>query len=1014
MGRYKRVFMVFSGLIALLIVVALLALKFLPETEFIRINVQDHLRRITGQQVSVGSISVSPSYTGVLNLKVRGIAVASEQGKLLLSADELILSPEIIPFFRKEISVESVTVRGLRATVRRSHDGTITTAFIPMPVSSPPPEGGARPESGTKPEVVPESDLKPDKQVKWSIDSVYLKDSRIDWVDQHALPGQDVQVSLKNLSATLVRTKPDRKVSVKAVAELCCGSGKPRPVEAHGTVIPAADLNGLDGAVIDFTANSISLKPLDVYLPPWLNSDMNVESVAASLNWDKGSEAKIRLSTALKSEARTAAQLNVRADLVAADGFSEIESVRVNAETDGFPLSFLTSSLPEKIPLDTRSGILKATIQANWKKGRNWSADANLNLEDLVPAGNLKGLASKVRIWTQAKLEPDLLLIESMEISESNRIASLSGSLTCPFSDERLLDLQGEFSFRPEWLKNFGMSLPKGFTVSGAIPVRGNVRGKTESVWIDLKADLTATELHWSPHFEKAHGNKGLIAIRGNFLPFKEQKNVEPAIISLGMAGVNLRVNPKGKWLPGKYLSLESKIFLKGNKVDFKEGILTLRRGSEPGDILSVRADLTDVGSPAPNFDGTGTLILDGEIVSLLSGNQSDVTLKGSAPLKAKVSGTSAALTWSMAVPLTHLDVAVGRSFRKPGGLAGAFKASGKSAGQELELSSAQLTLPGVVLNGKGKLRDRNGHFGEIQLDLAKSELKELLKLIPSDGDLKLSGPLEASIVLKKPAEEIDLHGVVRLLSVDYRPPNAGWTVENIKGLIEPRGNSVEIPELAGSIRGAIEAPVKVKGSLKDVRSSESVHGNLSVTMDAGKIRADRLRNTLDKVSLLIGTILEPQKQAQKSKLLEFKSLTADLKIAGGNVRTDNLCLKGEEVNAGLIGSARLSPMNLDLLAGIKTYTVAGSALGKIPAVKELVKKHEDLLKITGLDKELKRLGIEGGSEGTKPEASTQPAKTPVTVILKVRGPASNPEVSPVLENTLSKEVLSRLQGLMN
>ncbi len=1013
MGRFKRVLVIFSCLTALLIIAALLALKFLPETEFIRSNVQEHLHRITGQQVSVGSISVSPSYTGVLNLKVQGIAVATAQGKLLLSADELILSPEIIPFFSKEISVESVTIRGLRATARRSPDGAITTAFIPLPVSAPDVGNGAPTKSDSAPEIR-ESDRKPEKRIKWSIDSIYLKDSRIDWVDQSALPGQDVQISLKNLSASLIKSKSDQVVNVKAETELSSVKGKSKPVVIHGTLTPAADLNGLDGAAIDVIANSISLKPFDVYLPSWMNSDMAVESLTASLNWQKGSEAKVSLKTALKSETRTAAQLNVNADLVAADVLSEIESVRVNAETDGFPVSFLTAALPEKFPLDTRSGVLKATIQANWKKGKDWSADANLNLEDVIPAGSFKGLASKVRIWTQARLEPELLAIESMEISESARIASVSGTLTRPFSDSRLLDLQGELSIRPQWLKNLGINLPKEFTVNGEIPVRGNVRGKPENVWIDLKADLTAAELQWSPYFEKPHGNKGTLAIKGHFFPFKEQKNVEPGIVSLGMAGVNLRASSKGKWFPKKYLSLESKFFLKANRIDFKEGVLTLRRGSEPGDIVSIRTDVTEVGSPAPHFDGTGAVNMDGEIVSLLSGNQPEIVLKGSAPVKVKFSGTPASLVWSMAVPITHLDLAFGQSFRKPGGMAGSFKASGKSAGQELDLSSAQLILPGIVLNGKGKLKDGNGNFGDVHLDLAKSELKEILKLFPTSGDLRLSGPLEASISLKKPADEIVPDGVIKLIAVDYRPPNAGWTVEKVKGVVELRGNAAEIPELTGNLHGAIEAPIKVKGSLKDLKSVESLHGNLSLAMDSGKIRADRLKNTLDKVNLLIGTILQPQDQAQKSKLLEFKSLTADLQITGGNVRTDNLTLKGEEVNAGIMGSARLNSVNLDLLAGIKTYTAAASAIGKIPAVKELVKKHEGLLKMTGLDKELKRIGIEGGSEEPKPESETPPAKTPVTVILKVRGPVTSPEVTPVLENTLSKETLRRLQTLMN
>lgn len=1015
MGRYKRALVVVSALIALLIVAALLALRFLPETEFIRYNVQEHLHRITGQQVSVGSISVSPSYAWGLNLKVRGIAVASTQGKLLLSADELILSPEIIPFFRKEISIESVTISGLRATIRRCPDGTMSIPFIPLPVSSPTPERATLTSTVGGEELGPEPGRQPEKQVKWSIASVYLKDSRIDWVDQRAFPGGEVQVSLKNLSASLVGKKSDRKVNVRADAELTSGTEKPSHVTLHGVVTPDADLAGLEGAVIDARLNTFSLRPFDVYLPPKVSSDIAVESTTASLTWEKGSEAKVRIKTAVKSETRTAAQLNVQADLEAADGFSAIDSVRITADTDGFPLSFLTAALPEKFPLETRSGILKASVQAGWKKAENWSADANFTLEDVVPVGALKGLASKVRIWSQAKVDPESVVIESLEISESGRIASLSGTVARPFSEERLLDLHGELALRPQWMTTLGISLPKDLTINGSIPVRGRVRGKLENVWIDLKADLTAAEIKWASHFEKPSGNPGTLAIKGNFSPLKDHKNVEPGILSIGMAGVNLRPNPKGKWFPKKNLSLESKFFLKSNRLDLKEGALTLRRGADPGDILSIRGDVTDLGSSAPHFDGTGSLNVDSEIVALLSGSQPDVALKGNAPLKMKVTGTPAALAWSLAVPLTHLDLTVGQSFRKPGGVAGALKASGRSSGKEMDLSSAQLTFPGVVLNGKGKLRDHNGDFGELHLDLAKSELKELLKLVPSAADLKLSGPLEASIVLKKASEEIIPEGNIRLLAVDYRPHNAGWTVENIKGLLQPRGDSLGIPELTGTLRGAIEAPVKIKGSLKDIQSIESLNGNLSLTMDSGRIRADRLKDTLDKVNLLIGTILNPQAQAQKSRLLDFKSLAGDLRIGAGNVRTDNLTLKGEEVSAGIIGSAGLSSQNLDLLAGIKTFTVAGSALGKIPGVKELVKKHEGFLKMTGLDKELKRIGIDGESGDPKPEAETSPpSKTPVTVILKVRGPASRPEVTPVLENTIAKDTLSRLHGLMN
>ena len=54
--------------------------------------------------------------------------------------------------------------------------------------------------------------------------------------------------------------------------------------------------------MIDARLNTFSLRPFDVYLPPRVSSDIAMESTTASLTWEKGSEAKVRLKTALKSE----------------------------------------------------------------------------------------------------------------------------------------------------------------------------------------------------------------------------------------------------------------------------------------------------------------------------------------------------------------------------------------------------------------------------------------------------------------------------------------------------------------------------------------------------------------------------------------------------------------------------------------------------------------------------------------------------------------------------------------
>jgi hypothetical protein len=72
------------------------------------------------------------------------------------------------------------------------------------------------------------------------------------------------------------------------------------------------------------------------------------------------------------------------------------------------------------------------------------------------------------------------------------------------------------------------------------------------------------------------------------------------------------------------------------------------------------------------------------------------------------------------------------------------------------------------------------------------------------------------------------------------------------------------------------------------------------------------------------------------------------------------------------------------------------------------------LLAATGLDKELKRIGIDVSDTKEAKSGGSDAVKTPVTMILKLKGPASSPHVAPVLENTIEKGTLSKLKSLMN
>ena len=141
--------------------------------------------------------------------------------------------------------------------------------------------------------------------------------------------------------------------------------------------------------------------------------------------------------------------------------------------------------------------------------------------------------------------------------------------------------------------------------------------------------------------------------------------------------------------------------------------------------------------------------------------------------------------------------------------------------------------------------------------------------------------------------------GFIRLLAVNYRSENAGWSLDKVKGTVETASGDAEIPELTGTIQGPIEGPLKVRGSLKDVASLETLNGRLTLEVGQGRIRADRLKNVLKGVHAFVGTLLDPQAADTKSELLEFQSIAGDIQLQSGTASTDNLRLKGPEVSCG-------------------------------------------------------------------------------------------------------------------
>jgi hypothetical protein len=386
----------------------------------------------------------------------------------------------------------------------------------------------------------------------------------------------------------------------------------------------------------------------------------------------------------------------------------------------------------------------------------------------------------------------------------------------------------------------------------------------------------------------------------------------------------------------------------------------------------------------------------------------------GNAPAKLVLGGPSNNLDWSAELALTHLDINVKQAFRKPGGLNGSLSASGKLSGSGLTLGNGRLSLPGLVVQGQGTLVDPKGNFGSVSCTARKSDLKDVAKLFPPAAGLGLSGPADASILVKGVHDTVTATGTIRLLSVEYRPEKAAWGLEKVKGNLELDGSSLTVPEVSGNIVGTLEGPFKVKGSLSNIGSTDALNGSFSLSVGQGRIRAEKLRGLLSQAQLLIGTLLNPQSSDRRKDPLEIQFANGDFQIHAGTVRTENLTIRGADVSSGAIGTLRLASNDLDVLVGVHTVTAAGDALGKIPAVRQFIKKHEGLLSATGLDKELKRFGLDTKDSPDEKADASGATKTPVTVLFRLHGPAGSPQVTPVFEHSVNKATLSRLKSLIN
>ncbi len=873
--RLKRILLILALFVAITVAFCLFSLRFLPNTELIRGSVQEELIELTGRQIAIGSIKFTSSFSDIITLTLEKIVVVSPDGKKIASVEQLVLVPSLKELFKRELCIKSAIIDGLSATFERTAEGTIKDPFENIIISdqakkieniaavgekTPPPTDAGRTEPASS---------APRDSLRWSVKSLKIVDSRVDWIDRRIGPG--VTISLSSISGKLTQKQPGEPIFVRLNSSLSSNAKQTDLITLEGQILPATDYSSLERVAMSLVAEKLPVDILRPYFPDWWTGTITELTLRGRAEWEKKQTSKFSVITELTSKSGPAAKIDCKGELITDDSF-DLRQIGFSAETEALPLKLMVQTVSSDIPLDLEKSMLKGKIKGEWNKEAPWKLQGIASLENIMSAGMLKGISHHpLRLDAEFRVDPDNLFLDKTEIWESSRLASIIGRIEKPFSNDRILDLAGNTIIRPQWLHDFGINIPKHIDIKGPIVVQAHAHGRTDAPLIDLTGDMTNVAVKWVPYLEKPAGNGARVSFKGKMNPATDKTNSRTRFngeVYLNMIGANVRFAGDTPWFQKSSINFNSKLLFHGKTADLKNASVALKSGPSSGEMLSASANITGLGSN-PKFEGSASARVNSEMISALGMEKpAGFVLKGESNLKGSFVGDTNQVNWALEMPLANLDISADRIFRKPTGVAGHVKASGKWSKDSLALTSSQITLPGVSIVAEGQLNDRNGNSKNMRVELKKANTKDIAKFIPAIDGYKISGPLEAILHIR-PGEKGTMAGsTVRLLSVDFRPEKSPLSLEKIQGKIEIQGANIVADDITARVEGAIEGPLKAKLTLNNFSSFDDMFGRVSFQIGSGLFKAEQIRNLLNQAKLLVGTLLNPAALEKRSDLM--------------------------------------------------------------------------------------------------------------------------------------------------
>ena len=1030
MSKTKKFLLLIGFMTVVALVIGYALLWFLiPSDDFVKKNVETALASAIKTPISIGDISVGFSLPGPVKVFARDIRILGNNKAETLFIKSLQMTPSLLGLLKGNISISSIQMDGISARIIIHPDGIVEYPFFPPPVSSNSADpsvlskGPAVTTSAAEQMSKPEIEVSQEPGISWSIDEVRATDIAVGLTDLRDASSDFAKGSLAVSGIEMAQTSRKNEFTV-VMNGVKFDSGPESTIKSNvkGVVKLKSSLASVETLQLNLKIETANLSALTPFAPEHKHTleRFSIQDGILKLDYDASQGTVAELSAPLSHAAGKSSPIMLRGRVETSKDSSSLSRLELNGESSGTPLA-LFAPFNTIHSIDLSKGVFSGSFAFNGNPLGEWSGKADLKLQGAsLIKGSSIGL-SDAGLSVVASGTPRVISLQEFNVKDQSILFKLSGEITDPLRSHGEMAVRLDTELQTEGKILSALTGTEEISLKGPLTATARIRGPLGRIVFDIQADLTKASIEAAGRITKHPETKGAIAIKGTLSNLSGNKRKAPSVDgTLGFEFSKTSLNSTDGKPAIRDLDLYGKSTFdyapKG--MDLKDLEVEIRRHSNKTFLAKFRGNIEGLLNGAMKINATVNSNLDNDFISGLGmADPKGFRFLGHTTLGVKIAQNAGAYSFAVDAPLKGLEISFGDLFAKKQGVDGSLSLNGVHSRKLTKLNAVSLALPGVSLGATGKIADPRQDLTEFDLLIKEVDFKKLSSMLPNFPSNSLSGRCSGKISLKSDKNAFLPHGSIHFDSILFKPQKSMIYFDQMNGLAVINGMNLDKVNFEGKARGFVEAPISASGKLQNMDSMDHLKGNVSVRVGRGAIKFQNFKGVLSKPQTVLGAIGALGASLLNNESLaspEFESITGDFSIEKGIAHTDNLRQVGGDIRSGVIGDIDLRNHNLNAMMAAKALVYPPEQLGKIPAVKELAKKHEGLLKIMGLDKELKKIGIDTEEQKSQAPDSGKPTKTPIFMIFKLSGNAGEPSVTPVLEKSISEAIALKLKALVD